>query len=342
MNWLKKNFKVLLISIVGALICNYFFNSNVVIFSKEFLIGFIWNLIIWTTLWFGNGYIADWLNIKIPWIQKTLLRAVTGIVALVVYSISAFVIVHVLISYMVYDVTFLKSLEWLHAQTFKFVLIISFSIASALHVVEFFRYWKESQIEAEKLRAEMKTYQYDALRNQINPHFLFNSFSVLSELVYEDQDLAVKFIRQLGDIYRYVLVSMDLELVPLQDEIDFIKKFSFLLQTRFEDNLVIDIQVEADHDELIVPMSLQLLLENAVKHNEISNEFPLKVEIHRNADSIQVKNTLKKKSNPEFSTKTGLQNIIKRYKYLSEKKVRVEETKDSFVVEVPILKSEVS
>lgn len=243
---------------------------------------------------------------------------------------------------MVYDVTFLKSLEWLHALNFKVVLIISGSIASALHVIEFFKHWKESQIEAEKLRAEMLTYQYDALRNQINPHFLFNSFSVLSELVYEDQDLAVKFIRQLSDIYRYVLVSMDLELVPLKDEIDFIKKFSFLLQTRFEDNLEIDIKVEADRDDLIVPMSLQLLLENAVKHNEISNEFPLKVEIHRNADLIQVKNGLKKKSNPESSTKTGLQNIIKRYKYLSEEKVRVEETKDSFVVKVPILKSEKS
>jgi LytS/YehU family sensor histidine kinase len=133
-----------------------------------------------------------------------------------------------------------------------------------------------------------------------------------------------------------------LELVPLNDEIDFIKKFGFLLQTRFEDNLEIDIQLEASKDELIVPMSLQLLLENAVKHNEISTEFPLKVEIHKKGDSILVKNGLKKKMNPESSTKTGLQNIIKRYKYLSEKQVTVEETDNLFSVEVPILKSDLS
>ena len=342
MNWFQKNKKVLLLATAGALVGNFVFNLNAEIFSKEFLIGFIWNWAIWMTQWFGNGYLADWLSFKIPWMKKPLLRAIAGIVVLVVYSLSAFLIVHVLMSVLFFDVSIMKSIEWLGFQNFKYVLIISGSIALVLHIVAFFKNWKESQIEAEKLRAEMKTYQYDALRNQINPHFLFNSFSVLSELVYEDQGLAVKFIRQLSDIYRYVLDSTDLELVPLQDEIEFIKKFGFLLQTRFEDNLEIDIQVEAGHDELIVPMSLQLLLENAVKHNEISNDFPLKVEIHRNEDTILVKNTLKKKTNPESSTKTGLQNIIKRYKYLSEKQVLVEETEDEFSVEVPILKSELS
>lgn len=341
-NWLQENYKALLLSVLGAIIGSFFFTNFTSVFSKVFLIGFLWNWVIWITQWLGNGYVANLLNKKISWIKKPLLRAIAGVVCLVVYSVIAFIGVQVVMNYFVNGASVSQTFEWLGINNLKFVLIISGSIASLLHLVEFFKHWKESKIEAEKLRAEMKTYQYDALRNQINPHFLFNSFSVLSELVYEDQDLAVKFIRQLSDIYRYVLVSMDLELVPLKDEIDFIKKFSFLLQTRFEDNLEIDIQVEADRDDLIVPMSLQLLLENAVKHNEISNEFPLKVEIHRNADLIQVKNGLKKKSNPESSTKTGLQNIIKRYKYLSEEKVRVEETKDSFVVKVPILKSEKS
>jgi sensor histidine kinase YesM len=342
MNWLRENYKALLLSFLGALIGNYFFTNFTSVFSKIFFVGFFWNWLIWITQWLGNGYVADFLSGKIPWVKKPLLRAITGVVSLVVYSIFAFIVVQVAMNYLVNGASVSQTFEWLGINNLKFVLIISGSIATLLHLVEFFKYWKESQIEAERLKAEMKTYQYDALRNQINPHFLFNSFSVLSELVYEDQELAVKFIRQLSDIYRYVLDSKELELVPLNDEIDFIKKFGFLLQTRFEDNLEIDIQLEASKDELIVPMSLQLLLENAVKHNEISTEFPLKVEIHKKGDSILVKNGLKKKMNPESSTKTGLQNIIKRYKYLSEKQVTVEETDNLFSVEVPILKSDLS
>jgi len=342
MNWFQKNKKTLLLATVGAFVSSFLFNSEATLSFKGFFFGFIWSWAIWITQWFGNGYLADWLSEKIPWTEKPLLRAITGILGLVIYSISAFVLVQVVMGYIFLDHSVLESLKWIGVEGFKYVLIISGSIALVLHTIGFFKSWQDSRLEAERLRTEMKTYQYDALRNQINPHFLFNSFNVLSELVYEDQELAVKFIRQLSDIYRYVLDSKDLELVSLQDEIDFIKKFSFLLQIRFEENLEIDIQVEATHDELIVPMSLQLLLENAVKHNEISNEFPLKVEIHRSVDLILVKNSLKKKTNPDSSTKTGLQNIVKRYKYLSEKKISIEETKNEFIVEVPILKGDLS
>ncbi|MBL4710009.1 MAG: sensor histidine kinase [Flavobacteriales bacterium] len=342
MSWLQKNKKTLLLATLGALGSCFLFNSEATLSLKGFLLRFIWSWVIWTTQWFGNGYLGDFLTKKISWTEKPLLRAVAGIAGLVVYSLLAFSVVHVMMSFIMLDASIMESIKWLGVNAIKYVLIFSGSIGLVVHTIWFFMNWKESKIEAEKLRAEMKTYQYDALRNQINPHFLFNSFNVLSELVYEDQDLAVKFIRQLSDLYRYVLDSKDLELVSLQDEIDFIKKFSFLLQTRFEKNLEIDIRVEAAHDELIVPMSLQLLLENAVKHNEISNEYPLKVDIHRNADSIQVKNSLKKKTNPESSTKTGLQNIIKRYKYLSEKKILIEETKDEFIVEIPVLKGDLS
>lgn len=340
MNWLQENKTTLLLIAIGSFGSTFLFNPISSMTVNDILIGFMWSWIIWMTQWFGNGYLGDWLTEKISWTEKPLLRAITGVLGLVIYSISAFLIVHIVLSYLVFDSSLSNSLKWLGFEWFRNVLVISGSIALVLHTVGFFKSWKESQIEAEKLRAEMKTYQYDALRNQINPHFLFNSFNVLSELVYEDQELAVKFIRQMSDIYRYVLDSKDLELVSLQEEIDFIQKFGFLLQTRFENNLEIDIQVEAGKDDLIVPMALQLLLENAVKHNEVSTEFPLKVEIHRSGDAILVKNNLKKKSNPESSTKTGLQNIIKRYKYLSEKEIRVEETKESFIVEIPILKSE--
>ncbi len=342
MNWFQENKKTLLLVTLGALITNFIFSPFSHMTIKNFAIGFTWHWIIWATQWFGNAYLVDWLSEKISWMEKPLLRAVTGIVGLIVYSLLAFSIVHVLMSKIFFNASLIESINWLSTQSLKYVLIISSTIALVLHTIGFFTNWKESKIEAEKLRAEMMTYKYEALRSQINPHFLFNSFNVLSELVYEDQGLAVKFIRQLSDIYRYVLDSKDRELVPLREEVDFIRKFGFLLQTRFDNNLKIDIQIEQTSDELIVPMSLQLLLENAVKHNEVSRQFPLLVEIHRYGDFIQVKNTLKRKTNRESRTKTGLQNLIKRYKFLTEREVSLEETNDTFIVEVPILKSDLS
>jgi len=341
MNWFKENRNTLLWATFGAIVTNIIFNPSCFESFKHFAIGFIWSWVVWITLWFGNAYLGDWLSEKISWIEKPLQRAVAGIIGLIVYSILAFSIVHVIMNGLIFNAPIVDSLKWLGIHSLKYALIISGTIAMVVHAIAFFMNWKESKIEAEKLRAEMMTYKYEALRNQINPHFLFNSFNVLSELVYEDQGLAVKFIKQLSDIYRYVLDSKDRELVSLQEEVDFIKKFGFLLQTRFENNLKINIEIKTANDELIVPMSLQLLLENAVKHNEVSSQFPLLVEIKRIGDSIQVKNSLKKKSIRESGSKTGLQNIIKRYKYLSNKQVLVKEKNDEFIVEIPILKSDI-
>jgi len=127
----------------------------------------------------------------------------------------------------------------------------------------------------------MLAYKYESLRNQINPHFLFNSLNVLSDLVYDDQVLAIKFIRQLSDLFRYILDSRDKELVPLSEELEFIRSFTFLLKTRFEQKLTIDIEVQPGQNDYIVPMTLQLLIENAVKHNEVSEAFPLRIQIRK-------------------------------------------------------------
>jgi sensor histidine kinase YesM len=342
MNGFKENRNTLLWATLGAIVTNLVFNPYCFESFKHFAIGLIWSWVVWTTQWFGNAYLGDWLDEKISWIEKPLPRAVAGIVGLIFYSILAFSIVHVIMNWLIFDTPVIESLKWLGIHSLKYAIIISGAISLVLNTIAFFKNWKESKIEAEKLRAEMMTYKYEALRNQINPHFLFNSFNVLSELVYEDQGLAVKFIKQLSDVYRYVLDSKDRELISLQEEVDFIKIFGSLLQTRFENNLTIDIQIEPAKDELIVPMSLQLLLENAVKHNEVSSQFPLHIDIKRMDHSIQVKNLVKKKKIRESGTKTGLQNIMKRYKFLSDRQVRIEEKDNDFIVTVPILKSEKS
>jgi LytS/YehU family sensor histidine kinase len=162
---------------------------------------------------------------------------------------------------------------------------------------------------------------------------------VLSDLVYDDQEMAVKFIRQMSDLFRYVLDSRDKELVPLNDELEFIDSFTFLLKTRFEDKLQIEIDVHANPDEYIVPMTLQLLIENAAKHNEISEAFPLHISIRKSDDYLEVENNLRPKNIGDNSRKTGLKNIIQQFEFFSERPIEIIPMEEKFLVRIPILKS---
>jgi LytS/YehU family sensor histidine kinase len=185
----------------------------------------------------------------------------------------------------------------------------------------------------------MMAYKYESLRNQINPHFLFNSLNVLSDLVYDDQATAVKFIQQMSDLFRYVLDSRDKELVPLKDELEFIRSFTFLLKTRFEDKLIIENDIQPNSDDFIVPMTLQLLIENAVKHNEVSEAYPLRISMRKKGDYFEVENGVRPKNVGDDSKKTGLKNIIQQFAFFSDQPIEIIPTENSFLVRVPILKS---
>jgi LytS/YehU family sensor histidine kinase len=216
---------------------------------------------------------------------------------------------------------------------------VSFAVSIVFLTIGFFQSWKNSLLETERVKAEMLSYKYEALQNQINPHFLFNSFNVLSDLVYEDQKKAVTFIKQMSQLFRYVLDSREKELVPIKEELDFIASYAYLLQTRFEDKLVFDIQVAAEANEMMVPMTLQFLIENCVKHNEISASKPLQINIFRDDSLIFVKNNLQLKKAEDSSTGTGLSNMVQQYSYFTDRQIIIRETDKEFSVEVPIIKS---
>ncbi|OUJ74093.1 sensor histidine kinase [Hymenobacter crusticola] len=193
---------------------------------------------------------------------------------------------------------------------------------------------RTEQLENENLQA-----QFAALKNQVNPHFLFNSLSILSSLVYVDAELSEKFIDQLSRSYRYTLEQKDNDLVPLSTELDFIKSYTFLLKIRFEEkfDVVLDIP-EADRQHYrVAPLTLQLLVENAVKHNQMSVENPLHVCIGLEEQELVVRNSLQRRPTVTASTGLGLQNILNRYRLLTPRPVRVEETDDTFVVRIPLL-----
>lgn len=204
----------------------------------------------------------------------------------------------------------------------------------------FFSRWKESIIEAEQLKIQHIRSQFEVLKNQVSPHFLFNSLNTLISIIPENPNLAVEFTEKLSKVYRYILQNKDKELIELEQELAFTKSYIFLLKIRFGDNLKVNYKIRDEFKHyLVAPLTLQMLVENAIKHNIISKAKPLTIDIYvENGNAIIVRNNLQIKNMVKQSTKVGLENIIKRYKYLSNQAVDVISTTGNFIVSLPLIK----
>lgn len=195
----------------------------------------------------------------------------------------------------------------------------------------------ERKIIVESTKAETATAKFESLKNQLDPHFLFNSLNVLTGLIEENPDNAIDFTTSLSKIYRYVLEQKDKEVVPIQEEINFAKTYINLLKLRFENSIHFELDESLiNHEGFIVPLSLQILLENTIKHNIVSEQKPLKIKMYKQDNNLIVENTLQPKDSIKDSTGVGLNNIINRYQLISNRKVEIE--KDQlFRVQLPIL-----
>ncbi len=192
----------------------------------------------------------------------------------------------------------------------------------------------------EQMEKEQVIAQYETLKNQINPHFLFNSLNVLSSLVHEDVNKAEEFIEEFASIYRYVLETSENDLVPLQREVDFAESYLFLQKIRFGDNLRVDFNINGPIDKIvIIPLSLEVLVENCIKHNKISSQAPLHISIYMEDNFIVVKNNLQERNEKVNSTGIGLKNITERYWLYNQSKVITEQTNETFIAKVPLIKS---
>ncbi len=205
----------------------------------------------------------------------------------------------------------------------------------------YYEHTRDAERRADRMQKELLISRYESLKNQVNPHFLFNSFSVLTSLIQQDKDLATDFVTQLSKMYRYMLENKETQLVSLEKEIDFLNSYIFLLKTRHEDNIKIELDISLNKSEFYIPtLSLQMLIENAVKHNKFSSEDPLRIEIYNEGtDYLVIRNRVNKKNATESTTKVGLENIKKRYDYQSERKVVVAHDNEHFTVKLPRLSS---
>ena len=198
---------------------------------------------------------------------------------------------------------------------------------------------EDIRVKAEQLQKEAAQAQFVALKNQVNPHFLFNSFSILSTLISVNPKLSIQFVGQLAKSYRYVLEQYDAQSVKLQEELVFVNAYTFLLHIRFGDKfrVITDIPQEKVEQFRIAPLTLQLLIENAVKHNQMSIDVPLLVTIEIIQDYLLISNLIRPRLQSEESTGLGLQNIIKRYQLLTNRPVLIEDLTNVFIVKIPLL-----
>lgn len=221
------------------------------------------------------------------------------------------------------------------AIVYSFFLLVLVLISIAIRLID---KSKQDSLEKEVLKQKNLQNELEALRNQINPHFLFNSLNTLSLLVREDQKAAVRFINKLSFLYRYILQSQDKELVTVSEELKVLESYVHLIKQRFNENFKVNIRISEELNSSRIPiLALQILMENAIKHNEISERNPLLVEVYNDDSWIVIKNVLQERKEDIESTHTGLKNLNTRVKLHMQREIKILKTRTHFIVKIPTL-----
>jgi sensor histidine kinase YesM len=290
---------------------------------------------------FIQGIINDCLSNKWDWIEHTNTRIWAGIVTTVLYTVPVVLLIDyvnfIVISGYNVDHFFSGRYLWQHV----FYIILSFGVSAFIHARGFMIQWKNAvkqESTKQEIVAKTETAKFESLKNQLDPHFLFNSLNVLTSLISENPQQAERFTTKLSKVYRYVLEQRNKDLVPIEEELKFAKTYMELLGMRFEDAVQFNIPDNISNNELkIVPLSLQLLLENAVKHNVVSTSKPLTINIYEEGSYLMITNNVNPKEAIGKSTKIGLQNIADRYGLITDKGVKIENNNKTFKVSLPLL-----
>lgn len=307
-------------------------------FSLTLFISAMYSFLIGT----GNGLINSFLNKKVPWSEATTKRAILSIVSILITNFILVYFCNYINFVVIQKVT---TTEAFFSGKYNFInwfmVNVALLISAFLHAKSFMEELKRSskkEVVEQKLIAKSANAQFESLKNQLDPHFLFNSLNVLSSLIDENPSQAQKFTSSMSKIYRYVLEQKDKELVTIEDEIEFAKTYCGLLKTRFEDsvNFIFDVK-EVDLRRFVVPLSLQLLLENCIKHNLATSSKPLLIRIFTEGDTLCIENNLQIREQIKESAGIGLANIVQRYSLLTKKNVFIERSEDHFKVKLPIL-----
>lgn len=296
--------------------------------------------IITAVVWIGNRYIMIFSRKKYPQFNEVRARIIFQSVIMLLFTLIFNSSLGRLAEDVFEDGLIKPSRTDILIHSNSAALFCTIMIIAIYESIYFMHQLKHSVEETEHLKRENLNAQLDALRTQVNPHFLFNNLNTLVSLIPEDPKQAVDFVQQLSKLYRHILEVKDEKSILLKDELDVLKAYAFLLKTRFGSNLEVNINVPQEKlNKKIVPLSLQLLMENAIKHNIVSADKPLHIDVFTENGSLVVSNNLQIKNQITESTGIGLDNIRNRYKLLSEKPVKVTANNTNFTVSIPLIEN---
>lgn len=299
-------------------------------FFKSFLITSTYTL----TLWIVNSTICKHTWIKFPIPQFATKNVITQVV---IVPIATFLAVLILVY--IDSIILNQPYQEIFIPNLLISMVITLILTTLYNSVYLFKDLESSIAEKEKLEKANVQSQLDILKNQIKPHFLFNSLNTLATLIPEDTDQSVKYVESLAMVYRYILEIRDQKIIPIHEELKCISAYLFMLQIRFGNNLKVRInEGDLNHHHHIVPLSIQLLIENAMKHNIVSNKRPLHIDIYKGeSNRLFISNNLQKKDDQEPSTGIGLKNINQRYEIITDESIDIIVTENKFTVSIPLI-----
>lgn len=346
MNQLLKEFpRALIISILIFLVLTLvrILTGNIIIFDSNLLIDFGYIMLYGLSLYFANAAIFIYLDNLYVLERFTLKRIIIGFVASFLISVIVIFLLRLFQDVMVNSNSFEMFLSKENMADYLVAIIITLFVTLAFHAFYFYKEYQDNKVKEQKIIASTASAQFESLKTQIDPHFLFNSLNVLSSLIEENPTNAQKFTTSLSKIYRYVLEQKDKELVTIAEELAFAKTYMNLLKMRFENSITFELPENFNNEEAkVVPLSLQILLENCIKHNVVSAQNPLHIKIYLQDNYLVVENNLQKKEVLQNRKGVGLQNIVDRYAILTNRNVLVDETTEHFKIKIPILTKQIS
>ncbi|HAH24055.1 MAG TPA: hypothetical protein DCL77_09920 [Prolixibacteraceae bacterium] len=326
---------LLLLIVLGSLVMLYVLHGETFTWDM-FYFGAINSVLVGGTFAVGLTMMIKILDRKLPWLHFPLRRLIVQSLVTI-----GFCVVIIIITILVTGLLMHQSITsgyFLEQGLFMMKIAFTFLFLGTLisNAIMFFKNWKEAAVQQEKLKREQLALQYETLKSQVNPHFLFNNLNSLTSLISTNPEKAIDFVKKLSEVYRYVLDQKDCELVALDTELKFLESYIYLQQIRFGSNLEVNLNINARNFK-VIPLSVQMLVENAIKHNEISDRNPLIINIYSIDDQyLVIENRLQKKAGSEGSG-SGIQNIKSRYEFFTDKDLLIGISKEQFRVSIPLL-----
>lgn len=331
------------LAIFGVLNLIRFFNGNSIAFDESLVVMFLYTMLYSFALHLANTYLFLFLDKIFSNERFSKKRIIIGFVSSFFLSLFVIFLLRLFINTIIEKQSFLVFIANESASDYIVASIFTFVVLLIVHFVYLYKGYQENKVKEQKIIAGTASAKFESLKNQLDPHFLFNSLNVLSSLIEENPDNAQRFTTSLSKVYRYVLEQKDKELVSVEEELAFAKTYMDLLKMRFENSLFYELPTTTINSEAkVVPLSLQLLLENTVKHNVVSEQRPLHIRIFMEDDYLVIQNDYQKKEVLQERKGVGLQNIINRYGIITNRKVLIEQNEQTFTVKIPILTKQIT